>query len=80
MLSWIVTKYWLQKMSHCVEVRFFFILLFLPCVFQHIANGNESEVKRLLSEGESDEEVKKMCHPLCSCDLCDLQLSGSALA
>uniref|UniRef100_A0A7N6ARI0 VPS9 domain-containing protein n=1 Tax=Anabas testudineus TaxID=64144 RepID=A0A7N6ARI0_ANATE len=48
----------------------------IHCLFEHIANGNESEVKRLLSEGESDEEVKKMCHPLCSCDLCDLQLSG----
>ncbi|KAF3706070.1 Ankyrin repeat domain-containing protein 27 VPS9 domain-containing protein [Channa argus] len=44
-------------------------------LFEHIANGNEAEVKRLLSEGESDEDVK-MCHPLCSCDLCDLQLSG----
>lgn len=43
---------------------------------QHIANGNESQIERLLSEGEIDEDVR-MCHPLCSCDLCDLQLSGS---
>ncbi|KAM7397266.1 hypothetical protein PAMP_020250 [Pampus punctatissimus] len=47
----------------------------IHCLFEHIANGNEVEVKRLLSEGESDEDVKR-CHPLCSCDLCDLQLSG----
>ncbi len=47
------------------------------CVLQHIVNGNEVEVERLLSEGESNEDVR-MCHPLCSCDLCDLQLSGSA--
>ncbi|KAM9375993.1 ankyrin repeat domain-containing protein 27 [Pholidichthys leucotaenia] len=44
-------------------------------LFEHIASGNESEVQRLLSEGEADEDVK-MCHPLCSCELCDLQLSG----
>ncbi|XP_028264059.1 ankyrin repeat domain-containing protein 27 isoform X2 [Parambassis ranga] len=44
-------------------------------LFEHIANGNEVEVERLLSEGEGDEDVR-MCHPLCSCDLCDLQLSG----
>ncbi|KAM9854537.1 ankyrin repeat domain-containing protein 27 [Aulostomus maculatus] len=47
----------------------------INCLFEHIANGNEAEVERLLSEGESDEEGR-MCHPLCSCDLCDLQLSG----
>ncbi|XP_068579285.1 ankyrin repeat domain-containing protein 27 isoform X2 [Cebidichthys violaceus] len=47
----------------------------IHCLFEHIANGNEAEVKRLLSEGESNEDVR-MCHPLCSCDLCDLQLSG----
>ncbi|CAL9695217.1 unnamed protein product [Knipowitschia caucasica] len=44
-------------------------------LFQHIANGNEAEIERLLSKGESDEDAR-MCHPLCSCDLCDLQLSG----
>ncbi|XP_023811300.1 ankyrin repeat domain-containing protein 27 isoform X2 [Oryzias latipes] len=44
-------------------------------LFEHIANGNESEVERLLSEGEADEDVR-MCHPLCSCDVCDAQLSG----
>ncbi|KAM7415280.1 hypothetical protein PAMA_019889 [Pampus argenteus] len=47
----------------------------IHCLFEHIANGNEAEVERLLSEGEGDEDVKR-CHPLCSCDLCDLQLSG----
>ncbi|XP_060933096.1 ankyrin repeat domain-containing protein 27 [Limanda limanda] len=47
----------------------------IHCLFEHIASGNEAEVERLLSEGESDEDVR-MCHPLCSCDLCDLQLSG----
>ncbi|XP_029009075.1 ankyrin repeat domain-containing protein 27 [Betta splendens] len=47
----------------------------IHCLFEHIVNGNESEVKRLLSEGEGDEDVR-MCHPLCSCDLCDLQQSG----
>lgn len=47
----------------------------IHALFQHIANGNEAEVERLLSEGESSEDVR-MCHPLCSCDLCDLQLSG----
>uniref|UniRef100_A0A3Q1FBW1 Ankyrin repeat domain 27 (VPS9 domain) n=1 Tax=Acanthochromis polyacanthus TaxID=80966 RepID=A0A3Q1FBW1_9TELE len=47
----------------------------IHCLFEHIANGNETEVERLLSEGEGDEDVR-MCHPLCSCDLCDLQLSG----
>ncbi|XP_007551458.1 ankyrin repeat domain-containing protein 27 isoform X2 [Poecilia formosa] len=44
-------------------------------LFEHIANGNEAEVERLLSEGEADEDVR-MCHPLCSCDLCDGHLSG----
>uniref|UniRef100_A0A3Q3X142 VPS9 domain-containing protein n=1 Tax=Mola mola TaxID=94237 RepID=A0A3Q3X142_MOLML len=47
----------------------------IHCLFEHIANGNEAEVEHLLNEGERDEDVK-MCHPLCSCDLCDLQLSG----
>ncbi|XP_078138986.1 ankyrin repeat domain-containing protein 27 isoform X2 [Centroberyx gerrardi] len=47
----------------------------IHCLFEHIVGGNEAEVERLLSEGESDEDVR-MCHPLCSCDLCDLQLSG----
>ncbi|XP_027898184.1 ankyrin repeat domain-containing protein 27 isoform X2 [Xiphophorus couchianus] len=44
-------------------------------LFEHIANGNEAEVERLLSESEADEDVG-MCHPLCSCDLCDGHLSG----
>ncbi|XP_034390842.1 LOW QUALITY PROTEIN: ankyrin repeat domain-containing protein 27 [Cyclopterus lumpus] len=43
-------------------------------LFEHIANGNEVEVQRLLSEGENEDV--RMCHPLCSCDLCDLTLSG----
>uniref|UniRef100_A0A3Q3A380 Ankyrin repeat domain 27 (VPS9 domain) n=1 Tax=Kryptolebias marmoratus TaxID=37003 RepID=A0A3Q3A380_KRYMA len=47
----------------------------IHCLFEHIANGNEAEVEHLLSEGQADEDVK-MCHPLCSCDLCDGQLSG----
>ncbi|XP_057692141.1 ankyrin repeat domain-containing protein 27 isoform X2 [Corythoichthys intestinalis] len=44
-------------------------------LFEHIAKGNEAEVARLLSESESEEDMRP-CHPLCSCDLCDLQLSG----
>ncbi|XP_072242609.1 ankyrin repeat domain-containing protein 27 isoform X2 [Leuresthes tenuis] len=47
----------------------------IHCLFEHIANGNEAEVERLLSESEGDEDIR-MCHPLCSCDLCDVQLSG----
>nr|XP_033941738.1 LOW QUALITY PROTEIN: ankyrin repeat domain-containing protein 27 [Pseudochaenichthys georgianus] len=50
----------------------------IHCLFEHIANGDEVEVKRLLSEGENNEDFR-MCHPLCSCDLCDLHVSGSAL-
>ncbi|MGH0147398.1 UNVERIFIED_CONTAM: hypothetical protein FKN15_059806 [Acipenser sinensis] len=42
----------------------------------HIASGNESEVEKLLSEGENEEESIPMCHPLCSCDSCENQLSG----
>ncbi|XP_056907954.1 ankyrin repeat domain-containing protein 27 isoform X4 [Takifugu flavidus] len=44
-------------------------------LFQHIANGNKEVVEHLLNEGEREGEVR-MCHPLCSCTLCDLQLSG----
>ncbi|KAK5866823.1 hypothetical protein PBY51_011367 [Eleginops maclovinus] len=47
----------------------------IHCLFEHIANGDEAEVQRLLSEGENNEDVS-MCHPLCSCDLCDFQVSG----
>ncbi|XP_013886298.1 ankyrin repeat domain-containing protein 27, partial [Austrofundulus limnaeus] len=47
----------------------------IHCLFEHIANGNETEVEHLLSEGQADKDVK-MCHPLCSCDICDGQLSG----
>ncbi|XP_051548331.1 ankyrin repeat domain-containing protein 27-like isoform X2 [Myxocyprinus asiaticus] len=48
----------------------------IDCLFEHIASGNEAEVKRLLSESESEEDGRKMCHPLCSCDTCDLHISG----
>ncbi|KAM9502391.1 ankyrin repeat domain-containing protein 27-like isoform 5-T5 [Salvelinus alpinus] len=48
----------------------------INCLFEHIANGNEAEVKRVLSENESDEDGVKMCHPLCSCDHCELRVSG----
>ncbi|CAB1322820.1 unnamed protein product [Coregonus sp. 'balchen'] len=45
-------------------------------LFEHIANGNEVEVQRVLSENQSDEDGVNMCHPLCSCDHCELRLSG----
>ncbi|MGH0115805.1 UNVERIFIED_CONTAM: hypothetical protein FKN15_046990 [Acipenser sinensis] len=48
----------------------------IDCLFEHIASGNESEVEKLLSEGENEEENIPMCHPLCSCDICEKQLSG----
>ncbi|KAL0968593.1 hypothetical protein UPYG_G00268960 [Umbra pygmaea] len=48
----------------------------IDSLFEHVANGNEAEVKRMLSENESDEDEAKMCHPLCSCDRCELRLSG----
>ncbi|MCI4381923.1 hypothetical protein PGIGA_G00257430 [Pangasianodon gigas] len=48
----------------------------IDCLFEHIANGNKAEVQRLLSEGESEEDRRQLCHPLCSCDACDLHLSG----
>ncbi|XP_060742510.1 ankyrin repeat domain-containing protein 27 isoform X1 [Tachysurus vachellii] len=48
----------------------------IDCLFEHIANGNMAEVQRLLSEGESEEDRRPMCHPLCSCDACDQHLSG----
>ncbi|XP_047675676.1 ankyrin repeat domain-containing protein 27 isoform X2 [Tachysurus fulvidraco] len=48
----------------------------IDCLFEHIANGNKEEVQRLLSEGESEEDRRPMCHPLCSCDACDQHLSG----
>ncbi|XP_061780711.1 uncharacterized protein ankrd27 isoform X2 [Nerophis lumbriciformis] len=47
----------------------------VSCLFEHIANGNEAEVERLLSVGKSEEDGPT-CHPLCSCEVCDLQLSG----
>ncbi|XP_064168093.1 ankyrin repeat domain-containing protein 27 [Anguilla rostrata] len=45
-------------------------------LFEHIANGSEAEVRRLLSEGESEEDGAQLCHPLCSCDQCERHLSG----
>ncbi|XP_054631968.1 ankyrin repeat domain-containing protein 27 isoform X2 [Dunckerocampus dactyliophorus] len=49
----------------------------ISCLFEHIANGSEAEVERLLSKGEAaSEDDGRTCHPLCSCHLCDLQLSG----
>ncbi|KAI5100390.1 ankyrin repeat domain-containing protein 27 isoform X2, partial [Silurus meridionalis] len=48
----------------------------IDCLFEHIANGNKTEVQRLLSEGEIEEDRRQLCHPLCSCDACDLHLSG----
>ncbi|XP_046889460.1 ankyrin repeat domain-containing protein 27 [Hypomesus transpacificus] len=48
----------------------------IDCLFEHIAGGNEAEVERLLGEAEREEEELRMCHPLCSCDHCELKLSG----
>ncbi|XP_077373965.1 ankyrin repeat domain-containing protein 27 isoform X2 [Festucalex cinctus] len=44
-------------------------------LLEHVANGDEAEVARLLSQGENQEDAAP-CHPLCSCDLCDLRLAG----
>ncbi|XP_018113522.1 ankyrin repeat domain-containing protein 27 isoform X2 [Xenopus laevis] len=49
----------------------------IDCLFKHIAAGNQKDVEKLLSQGDSDEEiVQKMCHPLCSCDNCEKLVSG----
>ncbi|XP_062997471.1 ankyrin repeat domain-containing protein 27 [Elgaria multicarinata webbii] len=49
----------------------------IDCLFQHIASGNQEEVERLLSQGDSDKDtVQKMCHPLCFCDKCEKLVSG----
>uniref|UniRef100_A0A673H2H5 Ankyrin repeat domain 27 (VPS9 domain) n=1 Tax=Sinocyclocheilus rhinocerous TaxID=307959 RepID=A0A673H2H5_9TELE len=45
-------------------------------LFEHIVRGNEAEVKRLLSKSEDEEDRRKLCHPLCSCDTCDRHISG----
>nr|XP_055047827.1 ankyrin repeat domain-containing protein 27 [Misgurnus anguillicaudatus] len=45
-------------------------------LFEHIVSGNEGEVQRLLSENENEDDGRQMCHPLCSCDSCDLRTSG----
>ncbi|XP_015685175.1 ankyrin repeat domain-containing protein 27-like, partial [Protobothrops mucrosquamatus] len=38
----------------------------------HVASGNQEEVERLLSQGDSDKDaLKNMCHPLCFCDKCE---------
>ncbi|XP_061449947.1 ankyrin repeat domain-containing protein 27 [Rhineura floridana] len=49
----------------------------IDCLFQHIASGNQEEVERLLSQGDSDKDtMQKMCHPLCFCDKCEKLVSG----
>ncbi|KAM9122589.1 ankyrin repeat domain-containing protein 27 isoform 2-T4 [Pangshura tecta] len=49
----------------------------IDCLFKYIASGNEEEVERLLSQGDSDKDtVQKMCHPLCFCDSCEKLVSG----
>ncbi|XP_077166705.1 ankyrin repeat domain-containing protein 27 isoform X2 [Paroedura picta] len=49
----------------------------IDCLFQHIASGNQDEVERLLSQGDSDKDtVQKMCHPLCFCHKCEKLVSG----
>ncbi|NWH78613.1 ANR27 protein, partial [Piaya cayana] len=49
----------------------------IDCLFKHIASGNQEEVERLLSQGDSDKDtVQKMCHPLCYCDRCEKLVSG----
>ncbi|XP_074864593.1 ankyrin repeat domain-containing protein 27 isoform X2 [Carettochelys insculpta] len=49
----------------------------IDCLFKYIASGNQEEVDRLLSQGDSDKDtVQKMCHPLCFCDNCEKLVSG----
>uniref|UniRef100_A0A8C9T0X1 Ankyrin repeat domain 27 n=1 Tax=Scleropages formosus TaxID=113540 RepID=A0A8C9T0X1_SCLFO len=48
----------------------------LDCLFEHIARGNEAEVRRLLSKAEASDGALRMCHPLCSCERCEHWLSG----
>uniref|UniRef100_A0A8C0VHI3 Ankyrin repeat domain 27 n=1 Tax=Cyanistes caeruleus TaxID=156563 RepID=A0A8C0VHI3_CYACU len=49
----------------------------IECLFKHIASGDQEEVERLLSQGDSDKDtVQKMCHPLCYCDKCEKLVSG----
>ncbi|XP_032087211.1 ankyrin repeat domain-containing protein 27 isoform X3 [Thamnophis elegans] len=49
----------------------------IDCLFKHIASGNEEEVERLLSQGDSDKDaLQNMCHPLCFCDKCEKLVSG----
>uniref|UniRef100_A0A8C3HST2 Ankyrin repeat domain 27 n=1 Tax=Chrysemys picta bellii TaxID=8478 RepID=A0A8C3HST2_CHRPI len=49
----------------------------IDCLFKYIASGNQEEVERLLSQGDSDKDtVQKMCHPLCFCDNCEKLVSG----
>uniref|UniRef100_A0A672UP47 Ankyrin repeat domain 27 n=1 Tax=Strigops habroptila TaxID=2489341 RepID=A0A672UP47_STRHB len=49
----------------------------IDCLFKHIASGNQEEVERLLSQGDSDKDtVQQMCHPLCYCDKCEKLVSG----
>ncbi|XP_066492882.1 ankyrin repeat domain-containing protein 27 isoform X2 [Tiliqua scincoides] len=49
----------------------------IDCLFQYIASGDQEEVERLLSQGDSDKDtVQKMCHPLCFCEKCEKLVSG----
>uniref|UniRef100_A0A670YKS0 VPS9 domain-containing protein n=1 Tax=Pseudonaja textilis TaxID=8673 RepID=A0A670YKS0_PSETE len=49
----------------------------IDCLFKHVASGNQEEVERLLSQGDSDKDaLQNMCHPLCFCDKCEKLVSG----
>ncbi|XP_031565360.1 ankyrin repeat domain-containing protein 27-like [Actinia tenebrosa] len=48
----------------------------LDMLFEYTAEGNESEVEKLLANEENDNaRLDQMCHPLCSCDKCEKLLS-----
>uniref|UniRef100_A0A8C4THF0 Ankyrin repeat domain 27 n=1 Tax=Erpetoichthys calabaricus TaxID=27687 RepID=A0A8C4THF0_ERPCA len=38
--------------------------------FEHIANGSDNEVEKLLTEQEVELQNTDSCHPLCSCEKC----------
>ncbi|XP_039619512.1 ankyrin repeat domain-containing protein 27 isoform X2 [Polypterus senegalus] len=38
--------------------------------FEHIANGSDNEVEKLLTEQEIELQKADSCHPLCSCEKC----------
>uniref|UniRef100_A0A670ZU57 VPS9 domain-containing protein n=1 Tax=Pseudonaja textilis TaxID=8673 RepID=A0A670ZU57_PSETE len=49
----------------------------IDCLFKHVASGNQEEIERLLSQGDSDKDaLQNMCHPLCFCDKCEKLVSG----